>query len=279
MGVALLFVPLHEVGAQPRDRDEEESNPRYLEGVVEDILGVKPRIDGETVIGLYFGSSQGQGVPPYGHGIAFGLSGVSEQLLSHGLFSLHTRTALGAGFGSNRIHGVSEQTLDVGARLPIGDLPLGVFARVGTDASAYGDSRLYTSRVALPYGRIGLSWLGRSSTIELAASGGYVVGGRFNVGDDGVRVLTGAAEFGPAMMLNTRHVLLSGELRRIDGVETGVAPMWLGRAMACGLLRSYSIGLCMHFSYGAGEVFQREERIRTEATSFFGGWTVGYLVE
>lgn len=265
--------------AQSRDRDDEEGTPRFLEGVIEDVIGIKPRIDGETVIGLYLGAAQTQGVPPFGYGIAFGLSGVSELLLSHGVFSMHSRTALGAGFGSNRIHGVSEQTLDAGLRVPIATDRLGVFARVGIDANAYGDSRLYTSRVALPYGRIGLSWLGRSSTLELAATGGYLVGGRFNVGDDGVRILSGAAEVGPALMLSTRHVMLTGELRRIDAVTPGDTPMWLGRAMACGLLRSYSIGMCMHFSYGAGEVFQREERVRTDASSFFGGWTVGYLVD
>lgn len=262
-------------GDDPLDTDP----PRFLAEMIRVVFGFSPRVDGDTVIGLYLGASQGQGVPPYGDGVAFGLSGLSEAVLSHGMFSLHTRTALGAGFGSNRIYGVSEQTLDAGIRLPFGGSPLGVYARGGLDVGAYGDSRLYTSRVALPYGRVGLQWVGDDYLLEAGAAGAPVLAGRFNVGDDGVRTLSGAAEVGPTLLLTTPMLTVSGELRRIGADETGGPPMWLGRASACGALRSFSIGMCMHFSYGEGDVLQRESRDVVNASSFFGGWTVGYLVE
>jgi len=258
----------------------EDPQPRLLSELARVTLGIEPRVDGETALGLSLGASLGQGVPPYGDGLAFGLAGLEENVLSHGLGSLHLRTHLGIGFGSNRIYGIAEQTLDLGVRLPFGASPLGLYVRGGTDVGAYGDSRLYTSRITLPYGRVGVQWMGRKSMVELGAGGGALLLGRFNVGDDGVRSLSGTYEIGPTLLVTTPVLQLSGELRRIGAETSGTGqPVVLARAMACGSMRGFGLGLCMQASYGTGDVFRREERIQVEATSFFGGLTVGYLVE
>lgn len=258
----------------------EDPTPRLLSEIARVTIGVIPRVDGETVLGLSLGSSLTQRVPPYGDGMAFGLAGLEENVLSRGLGSLHLRTHLGVGFGSNRIYGISEQTLDGGVRIPFGPLPLGVYARLGVDAGAYGDSRLYTSRVTLPYGRAGVQWMGKKSMIELGAAGGAVLVGHFNVGDDGARRLSSTAEIGPTLLVTTPVLQLSGELRRIGAGSTGTGePVVLARAMACGSMRGFAVGICMQASYGVGDVLRREDRSQVEASSFFGGMTLGYLVE
>lgn len=258
----------------------EDPTPRLLSEVARVTLGIEPRVDGETLLGLSLSSSLGQGVPPFGDGMAFGLVGLEENVLSKGLGSLHLRTHLGIGFGSNRIYGISEQTLDCGVRIPFGTLPLGLYARAGLDVGAYGDSRLYTSRVTLPYGRVGVQWMGRRSMLEIGAAGGAVLVGRFNVGDDGSRTYAGTSEIGPTVLLTTPILQLSGELRRIGAERTGTGePVVLARGMACGAMRGFGLGICMQVSYGVGDVLRREERTQVEATSFFGGMTVGYLVE
>lgn len=258
----------------------EDPTPRLLSEISRVTLGIVPRVDGETVLGLSLSSSLGQGVPPFGDGLAFGLAGLEENVLSNGLGSLHLRTHLGIGFGSNRIYGISEQTLDCGVRLPFGPLPLGLYARGGLDVGAYGDSRLYTSRVTLPYGRVGVQWMGRKSMIELGAAGGLVLVGRFNVGDDGVRTYAGTTEIGPTVLVTTPVLQLSGELRRIGAESSGSGePVVLARGMACGSMRGFGVGICMQVSYGVGDVLRREDRSQVEATSIFGGMTLGYLVE
>lgn len=275
-----LLVP----GAAFADDDDseayEDTPPRLLAEISRVTIGLSPRVDGDTVLGLSLGSSLVQGVPPYGDGEAFGLVGLEESVLSYGMASVHLRTGLGVGFGSSRIYGVGEQTLDAGLRIPFGTLPLGLYARVGIDAGAYGDSRLYTSRVTLPYGRAGVQWMGKTALVELGAAGGAVLLGRFNVGDDGVRTLSGATEIGPTLLVTTRIVELSGELRRIDASNTGSGqPVLLARGMACGTLRGFGLALCMQASYGRGDVMRRGDRSTVAASSFFGGITVGYLVE
>lgn len=254
--------------------------PRLLAEIVRVTLGVNPRVDGDTLIGLHLGAALGQGVPPFGDGEAFGFYGLSESVFSQGLVSVHARSALAVGFGSNRIFGVSEQTLDGGLCLPMGSMPLGLYARVGLDASAFGDSRLYTSRVSLPYGRAGLQWKGQDALVELGAAGGAVIAGRFNVGDDGVRPLGGTSEIGPTLFVATEALSLSAEVRRLAAEDTGTGdPVLLARGMACGTLRGFGVGLCMQLAYGEGDVFRRDVRLDVPARSFFGGWTVGYLVE
>lgn len=258
----------------------EDKPPRLLAELSRVTLGASPRVDGDTVLGLSLGASLTQGVPPFGDGEAFGLAGLEENVFSHGLGSLHLRTALGVGFGSSRIYGVSEQTLDGGLRIPFGRLPLGLYARVGIDAGAYGDSRLYTSRITLPYGRVGLQWMGASTLVEVGAAGGAVLLGQFNVGDDGVRRLDGTSEIGPTLLVTTRALVFSGELRRIGAdYETFGEAVLLARGMACGTLRGFGVALCMQASYGSGNVLRTSDVTRVDATSFFGGMTVGYLAE
>lgn len=270
----------HEPEPDPDPEAYEDKPPRLLAEISRVTLGIVPRVDGDTVIGLSLGASLTQGVPPFGDGEAFGLAGLEENVFSHGLGSLHLRSALGVGFGSSRIYGVGEQTLDGGLRIPFGPLPIGLFARIGIDAGAYGDSRLYTSRVTLPYGRVGLQWMGRSSLVEVGAAGGAVLLGQFNVGDDGVRRLDGTSEIGPTLLVTSRVFELSGELRRIGAdYKTFGEPVLLARGMACGMLRGFGLALCMQASYGMGNVLRTTDIVRVDATSFFGGMTVGYLAE
>ena len=282
MAVIGLSVPRAAHAQLDVDQDPDEvaaPPPRLLSEIMRVLLGWIPRVDGDILVGLNLGASLTEGVAPFGDGETFGLIGLEENVMSGGILSVHLRTNLGIGFGTSRIYGASEQTLDGGVRIPFGSSPLGFYTRAGLDVGAYGDSRYYVSRVSLPYGRAGFQYMGRHTLVEVGAAGGAVLAGRFNVGDDGVGPMSHTTEVGPTVLVTSKLVDLSGEVRRVGPDPSSGHETWLARGMACGTLRGFGVILCSQAAYANGYLVNRPTHATVHASSFFGGLTVGYLVE
>ncbi len=175
--------------------------------------------------------------------------------------------------GADGIEGSFTNAVAGGVRAPFGKHH-GLVLRGGGEASIFGNRYLWDSLLELPQLQLGYQWLVPGSVADLATKGGYVLLGRHNTGDSGVRDLGGAVEWGGIGTLHLGPVDLGASYTRIYPRHGGT-PVDLVETAFCG--NAKPILVCTNVRYERGDVRVPDGSLQDARVSYVG-LTIGLVV-
>jgi hypothetical protein len=117
-------------------------------------------------------------LPRTGVWVGFGLHAEGEEYLRRGLFSVRGTHRLALAGGGAGFEGTLGGGLAVGARLPFGERH-GPVVRLGVTGHVMGNDVFYSSLIEAPQGQVGYQYMRGITVIELGATGGYAIDGRY----------------------------------------------------------------------------------------------------
>lgn len=176
------------------------------------------------------------------------------------------------GGGSAGLEGQLEGSVTSGSHL--GTATQAVFLRGGFGGQVLGNNDLYRSHFELPRLETGYQVFGDTVALELQASSGLVLGGRYNVGTGAKRRIDTVPEVGASATLQSDVLRLHLSGLRIFAVSTGNgSPIDELRADLCGELADIVV-ICAHGAAHQGDVHWRDGHTERSA-ALYGGVTFG----
>lgn len=214
---------LHRNG--PRDRETETG----LSVGCPEALGL--RGSEAHVIGA--SASEGAGLMFYAGGEEFGHRGR--------YWSSRNTYELALGGGAAGLEGMLSGSLAYGFRAPV--LPdEGPVIRAGASGYILGDDAFYASLLELPQVQLGWQWSHGHAVIEVAATTGVVLTGRFRAGDAETRQMGHGFAFGGHASLQVPWVRLSLEAEQLPSYDGLSAPVNVARGTLCAV--AYPMAIC-----------------------------------
>lgn len=217
------------------------------------------------------------------HASTLGLSaasmGISNYAGSIFTYRAAGRSLLGGGGGG--LEGELGGSIAVGAGILVDDGHQGPFVRVGFNGYLLANDSFFHSNLQFPQGQVGWHLGSREGfLLEAALTGGPMLDGRFNVGDEARRKLGGSPSYGAYADLFVgpltgtlswiRTEARSDPGTAVDGLE-GQICLSTGRAQ-----KETGLGLCFDGRYTRGDV-QFGMPIQTNAASTtYLGLTLGF---
>jgi len=177
-------------------------------------------------------------------------------------------------FGEHGIEGGIGNAVAGGVRVPFGKNH-GLVVRGGGELTFFGNRYLWYSLFELPQLQLGYQWLVPDRVADLALKGGYVLLGRHNTGDSGVRDLAGSPEWGAIGSLHLGPIDLRVTFTQIYPRHGGT-PVNVFDGAFCG--NPLPLTLCTDVRYETGDVRLPDGALRDARVSYVG-MTLGYLLE
>lgn len=150
----------------------------------------------------------------------------------------------------------------------------GPFARIGLSLQLLGNNKIYRSQINLPTLELGYQLMNDSILLELAGTGGLVLGGRYFTGDEAERRIDTEFEWGGTLTLQTDYFRTVVAASRIEARQTGPGtPIDQLQGHLC--VNPFSaVLLCAHGAYHRGDVRLPDGRFSTSTATYLGG-TIG----
>lgn len=179
----------------------------------------------------------------------------------------------GIGGGSAGLEGLLEGRGTAGVHLP-SRRDRGPFGRLGWGFQVVGNRDLYRSHIELPRLETGYQLFGGSTFLELQASGGLVLGGRYDVGAHANRTIGTVPEVGASLTLqgDRARIYVSG-MRILAFDPEKSPPIDEAKLDACVQLGKVLL-LCAHGAAHQGEVRWRDGTVSSSA-ALYAGATLG----
>jgi hypothetical protein len=186
----------------------------------------------------------------------------------------HRSTFFGAiGGGTDGFEGELTLSSRAGVRGYLGE-DHGPFARMGLALQLLGNNKLYRSQIDLPTLEMGYQLMNDSILLEVAATGGLVLGGRYFTGDAAERRIDTEFEWGGAFTLQTDAFRAVATATRIEARQTGPGtPIDQLQGHICANPFEMVL-LCAHGAFHAGDVELPDGRFSRSTATYFGG-TIG----
>jgi hypothetical protein len=221
--------PLRVCNGMHRDRTRDHETATGLSIGCPDAVGLR---GSETqVIGA--NATEGAGLMFYAGGGEFG---------HHDRYwSSRDTYELALGGGAAGLEGMLSGSLAYGFRAPL--LPdEGPVVRAAASAYIMGDDAFYASLLELPQVQLGWQWSHGHAVIELAATTGVVLTGRFRAGDAETRQMGHGFAFGGHASLQVPWVRLSVEAEQLPSYDSLPAPVDVVRGTLCAV--AYPMAIC-----------------------------------
>jgi hypothetical protein len=177
-------------------------------------------------------------------------------------------------FGEHGLEGGIGNAVAGGVRAPFGKNH-GLVVRGGGELTLFGNRYLWYSVFEIPQLQLGYQWLVPNRVADVALKGGYVLLGRHNTGDSGVRDLAGSPEWGAIGSLHLGPIDLRASFTRIHPRHGG-SPVDVLEGAFCG--NPLPLTVCTDVRYEAGDVRVPDGALRGSSVAYLG-MTVGYLFE
>jgi hypothetical protein len=178
---------------------------------------------------------------------------------------------LALGGGAAGLEGMLSGSLAYGFRAPV--LPdEGPVIRAAASGYILGDDAFYASLLELPQVQLGWQWSRGHAVIELAATTGVVLTGRFRAGDAETRQMGHGFAFGGHASLQVPWVRLSLEAEQLPSYDSLSAPVDVARGTLCAV--AYPMAICAD-----GRAEQTRAMVGTSeplVTAAYAGITLGF---
>lgn len=178
---------------------------------------------------------------------------------------------LGLGGGAAGLEGMLSGSLGYGFRAPV--LPdEGPVIRAAMSGYIMGDDAFYASLLELPQVQLGWQWSRGHAVIELAATTGVVLTGRFRAGDAETRQMGHGFAFGGHASLQVPWVRLSVEAEQLPSYDSLSAPVNVARGTLCAV--AYPMAICAD-----GRAEQTRAMVGNDeplVTAAYAGITLGF---
>jgi len=186
----------------------------------------------------------------------------------------HRTTFYGAiGGGTDGFEGELDWSSRAGVRGYFGETH-GPFARIGMGLQLLGNNKIYRSWFELPQLEAGYQVHSEALLLELAASGGLILGGRYFTGDDARRRIDTEFEWGGIFTLQADYFRANARFMRIEARQTGPGtPIDELTAQLC--VNPFGVVLlCADGAWHRGDVELPSGGFR-ESTALYLGGTLG----
>ena len=211
------------------------------------------------------------------YGGSFGSYGLSNYAAEWLTARTVGRGVIGGGSGG------FEGELSATAALGVGHLIDGIqgpFVRAGVQGYIVGNDSFFHSAIAFPQGSLGWHIGAREGyMLELGGTIAPMLGGRFNVGDQGRRRLGSSPAYGAYLDVFAKPATLTVEWQRVAAVtlpDTAVDSISGHLCFASGKdKKHYGIALCADGRYTRGDVHYGVPATFTGADSTYLGFTLG----
>jgi len=244
---AEVAAPAAAAAAAPAEGQQDDMSPlRVCNGMHRDRLR-----DHETATGLSIGcpevvglrgseahvigasASEGAGLMFYAGGEEFGHR--------DRYWSSRDTYELALGGGAAGLEGILSGSLGYGFRAPL--LPdEGPVIRAAAAGYIMGDDAFYASVLELPQVQLGWQWSHGHAVIEVAATTGVVLTGRFRAGDAETRQMGHGFAFGGHASLQVPWIRLSLEAEQLPSYNSLSAPVNVARGTLCAV--AYPMAIC-----------------------------------
>ncbi len=208
-------------------------------------------------------ASEGAGLMFYAGGEEFGHRGR--------YWSSRDTYDLALGGGAAGLEGMLSGSLAYGFRAPV--LPdEGPVIRAAASGYIMGDDAFYASLLELPQVQLGWQWSHGHAVIELAATTGVVLTGRFRAGDAETRQMGHGFAFGGHASLQVPWVRISLEGEQLPSYDSISSPVNVARGTLCAV--AYPMAICAD-----GRAEQARATVGTSeplVTAAYAGITLGF---
>lgn len=231
---------------------------------------------GCSILGMRIAFTGLDTVPARGITVGAQVHDQGEEFERIGIASVHATHRSSVGGGGSGFEGELGGSLTVGVRAPVAKRH-GPFVRGGVSGHLLGNDLFYASLIELPRGEIGYQYLRGVNVVEVAATMGYAIDGRY-----GQRNLT-PLPYSPLLPLSgfawggyvaaqVPHLRLGVGVEVVPEQDGLKGQVYTGTANACAF--GFIFALCFDvrtMSEDGLGAFTSSSRLRT----FYGGLTLG----
>jgi hypothetical protein len=227
------------------------------------------------VFGLRGSAVDTHGAPaPAGSGLM--LSAEGEEFVRRGLFVTRGSHRLAIGGGGVGFEGALQGGLAGGFRIPVGERHGPVF-RAGIFGYLRGNDAFYASLLDLPQLQLGYQYMHGKTVIELGATSGAVLTGRFRAGEAETRQLGAGLEVGAYAALHVPWVRASISAMRLPASDTVSTPVRTAEGTLCAVSAPFAI--CVDARAQLADAVVAAALAPSEVRSIYGGVAFGFTSE
>ncbi len=210
-----------------------------------------------------------------GAGPGLMLSQEGEEFARSGILSSRGFHRLAIGGGGGGFEGALLGGLAGGVRVPFGRRH-GPVVRAGFEGYLLGNDAFYSSLLELPQVQIGYQYMRGTTVIELGATTGVVLTGRWRAGDAERRRL-GGFERGAYVAVQVPWVRIGASATRLPTDDRLVSPVDVAQGTLC--FMSAPVAICADARAMRAEAVVASGQPPREVRAFYGGLVLGLTRE
>jgi hypothetical protein len=204
------------------------------------------------------------------------VSAEGEEFVRRGVFSTHGMHRLAIGGGGAGFEGTLQGGLAGGFRLPVGERH-GPVVRAGIFGYLRGNDAFYASLIDLPQVQLGYQYLHGRTVIELGATSGAVLTGRFRAGEAETRILGAGLEVGGYAALQIPWFRLGLSAMRLPTNDALSSPVRTAEGTLCAIATPFAI--CADARATQADAIAFSGAAPVEVTSVYAGLAFGLTRE
>ncbi|HMI89163.1 MAG TPA: hypothetical protein VK550_34025 [Polyangiaceae bacterium] len=204
------------------------------------------------------------------------VSAEGEEFTHRGVFGTHGMHRLALGGGGAGFEGTLLGGVTGGFRLPVGERH-GPVIRAGVLGYLRGNDAYYASLIDLPQVQVGYQYLYRRTVIELGATSGAVLTGRFRAGETETRILGAGLEVGAYAALQIPWFRLGLSAMRLPTNDALSSPVRTAEGTLCAIATPFAI--CADARATVTDVISVTGGAPVEVTSMVAGLAFGLTRE
>lgn len=204
------------------------------------------------------------------------VSAEGEEFVRRGVFVTHGMHRLAIGGGGAGFEGTLQGALAGGFRLPVAKRH-GPVIRAGVLGYVRGNDAFYASLLDLPQVQLGYQYLYGRTVLELGATSGAVLAGRFRAGEAETRILGAGLEVGAYAALQIPWFRLGVSGMRLPTNDALSAPVRTAEGTLCAIATPFAI--CGDARASVTEAIAVLGAAPVEVTSLYAGLTFGLTRE
>ena len=209
-------------------------------------------------------------------GVTLAFSSEGQEYGRKGIFSARSTHRLGIGGGAAGFDGALAGSFAGGVRIPVGERH-GPVVRIAMQGWLLGNGAFYSSLFELPGVQLGYQYMSRRVLVEIAATTGVVLIGRYRGGEAYSRDLGHGFEVGAHASIQAPWVRLGASVMRFPTHDDVSGPVDMAEATLC--VVASPIAICADGRALRGDAITSPGAPPSEVRSLYGGITAGFTRE